>query len=73
MIPPLSWAAVPLLDNPLGEEIFPTIQIKSPLVQLEAVSFCACYLVEEADPHLATRPFQAVVERNKVFPEPPFL
>ncbi|KAK4811179.1 hypothetical protein QYF61_019810 [Mycteria americana] len=50
-----------MLDNPFGEEIFPNIQSKPPLVQLEAISSClmACYLGEETDTHLATTSFQA--------------
>ncbi|KAK4810476.1 hypothetical protein QYF61_004256 [Mycteria americana] len=51
---------VPMLDNPLGEEKFPNIQSKPPLVQLEAISSCpiTCYLGEETDPHLSTTSFQ---------------
>ncbi|KAK4831163.1 hypothetical protein QYF61_015633 [Mycteria americana] len=66
---------VPMLDNPLGEEKFPNIQSKPPLEQLEAISSCpiTCYLGEETDPHLATTSFQAVVESDKVSPQPPFL
>ncbi|KAK4817835.1 hypothetical protein QYF61_000670 [Mycteria americana] len=66
---------VPMLDNLLGEEKFPNIQSKPPLVQLEAISSCpiTCYLGEETDPHLSTTSFQAVVESNKVSPQPPFL
>ncbi|KAK4826774.1 hypothetical protein QYF61_011401 [Mycteria americana] len=53
--------AVPMLDNPLGEEKFPNIQSKPPLAQLEAISSCpiTCYLGEETDPHLSTTSFQA--------------
>ncbi|KAK4819224.1 hypothetical protein QYF61_027054 [Mycteria americana] len=66
---------VPMLDNPFSEEIFPNIQSKPHLVQLEAISSrpMACYLGEETDPHLSTTSFQAVVESNKVSPQPPFL
>ncbi|KAK4820115.1 hypothetical protein QYF61_020347, partial [Mycteria americana] len=66
---------VPMLDNPFGEEIFPNIQSKPPLAQLEAISSCpmACYLGEETDPHLSTASFQVVVETDKVSPQPPFL
>ncbi|KAK4824093.1 LOW QUALITY PROTEIN: hypothetical protein QYF61_010604, partial [Mycteria americana] len=48
---------------------------KPPLVQLEAISSrpMACYLGEETDPHLSTTSFQAVVESDKVSPQPPFL
>ncbi|KAK4807134.1 hypothetical protein QYF61_018475 [Mycteria americana] len=66
---------VPMLDNPFSEEIFPNIQSKPPLVQLEAISSrpITCYLGEETDPHLSTTSFQVVVESNKVSPQPPFL
>ena len=64
-----------MLDNPFGEEIFPNIQSKPPLAQLEAISSCpiACYLGEETDTHLATTSFQVVVESDKVSPQPPVL
>ncbi|KAK4829729.1 hypothetical protein QYF61_006190 [Mycteria americana] len=66
---------VPVLDNPLGEEKFPNIQSKPPLVQLEAISSgpITCYLGEETDPHLSTTSFQVVEESDKVSPQPPFL
>ena len=35
---PLPWAAWSVLDSPFGEEIFPNIQSKPPLAQLEAIS-----------------------------------
>ncbi|KAK4826673.1 LOW QUALITY PROTEIN: hypothetical protein QYF61_010682 [Mycteria americana] len=56
-------------------EIFPNIQSKPLLAQLEAISSfpITCYLGEETDPHLATTSFQAVVESDKVSPQPPFL
>jgi len=58
-----------------GEEIFPNIQSKPPLTQLETVPFCpvACYLGEETDTHIITSSFQIVVENKKVSPQPPFL
>ncbi|KAK4821719.1 LOW QUALITY PROTEIN: hypothetical protein QYF61_000262 [Mycteria americana] len=64
-----------MLDNTFGEKIFPDIQSKPPLVQLEAVSSCpiTCYLGKGSDPHLATTSFQVVVESNKVSPQPSFL
>ena len=64
-----------MLDNPFGEEIFPNIQTKPPLVQLEAISShpITCYLAEETDTHLATTSFQVILESDKVSPEPPFL
>ncbi|KAK4828887.1 hypothetical protein QYF61_001445 [Mycteria americana] len=51
---------VPMLDNPVSEEIFPNTQSKRPLVQLETASSypIACYLGEETDPHLSTTSFQ---------------
>ncbi len=59
---------VPMLDNPFGEEIFPNIQSKPPLAQLEAVSSrpTACYLGEETDTHLTTTSFLRVVESDEV-------
>ncbi|KAK4816180.1 hypothetical protein QYF61_012470 [Mycteria americana] len=64
-----------MLDYPFSEVKFPNIQSKPPLVQLEAISSCpiTCYLGEETDPHLATTSCQAVVESDKVSPQPPFL
>ncbi|KAK4829021.1 hypothetical protein QYF61_001796 [Mycteria americana] len=64
-----------MLDNPFREEIVPNIQSKPPLAQLEAIFSrpITCYLGEETDPHLSTTSFQAVVESNKVSPQPPFL
>ncbi|KAK4818181.1 hypothetical protein QYF61_007819 [Mycteria americana] len=66
---------VPRLDNPFSEVKFPNIQSKPPLAQLEAISSrpITCYLGEETDPHLSTTSFQAVVESDKVSPQPPFL
>ncbi|KAK4828611.1 hypothetical protein QYF61_000063 [Mycteria americana] len=51
----------PMLDNPFGEEVFPKIQSKPPLVQLEAISShtITCYLGKETDSHLSTTSFQA--------------
>jgi len=45
-----------MLDNPSSEEIFPNLQSKLPLAQLEAICSCpiACYLGVETNPHLAT-------------------
>ena len=62
-------------DNPFSEEIFPNIQSKPPLVQLEAIFSrpVTCYLGEETDTHLTTTSFQVVVESDKVSPEPPLL
>ena len=62
-----------MLDNPFGEDIFPNIQAKPPLVQPEAISSCpvACYLGEETDTHLTITSFQVLVESGKVSPESP--
>ena len=50
--------------------MFPNIQPEPHWAQLIISSSC-CYLGEEANPHLTTASFQAVVENNKVSPEPP--
>ena len=61
---------VPTLDHPFGEEIFPNIQPKHPLVQHDAVCFCpvTSYLAQETDPHLSTASLQVAVESNQVSP-----
>ncbi|KAK4829031.1 hypothetical protein QYF61_001806 [Mycteria americana] len=71
----LSGQPVPMLDYPFSEEKFPNIQSKTLLAQLEAISShpITCYLGEETDPHLTTTSFQAVVESDKVSPQPPLL
>ncbi|KAK4827417.1 hypothetical protein QYF61_017847 [Mycteria americana] len=71
----LPLGPVPILDDTCGEEIFPNIQSKTPLVQLEAISSWSItsYLGEETDPHLSTTSPQVVVESDKVSPQPPFL
>ena len=53
-----------MLDRHFGEESFPNIQPKPPLVQPEALSFCpiACYLGEETNTHLTTASFQVLIE-----------
>ncbi|KAK4810786.1 hypothetical protein QYF61_008758 [Mycteria americana] len=53
---------VPMLDNPSSEEIFPNMQSKPPLAQLEAISShpITCYLGKETDPHLSTTSFQTL-------------
>lgn len=62
-------------DNSFSDEIFPDTQFKPLLVQLKTVSshLTTCYEGKQTDTHLATTPFQAVVETDKVSPEPPFL
>ncbi|KAK4818165.1 hypothetical protein QYF61_007607, partial [Mycteria americana] len=49
-----------MLDNPFSEDIFPNIQSKPPLMQLEAISSCpmTCYLGEETNTHLSTTSFR---------------
>ena len=56
----------------LSKEIFPNIQSKPPLMQLEAVSShpSAGYLGEEINPHLTTPSCQVVVESDEVSSEP---
>jgi len=55
--------------------MFPNIQSKPPLMQLEAIASrpIASYLGEETNTRLTTPSFQVVVESNKVPPQPPFL
>ena len=54
---------VPAPDHSVGEEEFPNIQPESPLVQLEAIPShpIDSYVGEEADLHLTTVSFQAVL------------
>lgn len=63
------------LNNPLWEASFLNIQPKPSLTQLKAISFShvAWYWGKQTNTHLATSSFWGVVERVKVFPEPPFL
>jgi len=51
-------------DQSLSKEIFPNIQSKPPLMQLEAISSCpvASYLGEETNTHLTTASFKVVVK-----------
>ena len=62
-------------DRSFTKEIFPNIQSKPPLIQLEAISSrpIASYLEEETNTCLTTTSFQVVVESDKVSPEPLFL
>ena len=73
--PTLPGQPIPAPDHSLGENFFPNIQPESPLAQLEAIpsSPVACFMGEEADPHLAKTPFQVVVESNEVTPQPSLL
>ncbi|GAB0205085.1 hypothetical protein GRJ2_002974100 [Grus japonensis] len=51
-----------MLDHSFDEDIFPNIQPKPPLMQLEAISSCpiASYLGEETNTHVTTTSFQAL-------------
>ncbi|KAK4827693.1 LOW QUALITY PROTEIN: hypothetical protein QYF61_020827 [Mycteria americana] len=71
----LIFHPVPMLDHPFSKEIFPNIQPKPLLMQLEAISSrpITCYLGKETNTHLTTTSFQVVVESDKVSPEPPLL
>jgi len=62
--PPLPWAACSNADHSSSEEIFPNIQSKPPLMQLEAIASrpIASYLGEETNTHLTTPSFQVVIE-----------
>ena len=55
--------------------LFPTIQPEPPLVLLEAIISIPIvkYMGEQANPHLTTASFQAVVESDNVSTEPPLL
>lgn len=62
-----------MFDNPFLQGVYPNMQSKSPLVQLQANCSCfiTCYLEEEANHQLATPSFQVFVESDKVSPETP--
>jgi len=61
--------------NSSSKEIFPNIQSKPPLTQIEGIAFhpIASYLGEEINTCLTTLSFQVVVESNNVPPQPPLL
>jgi len=62
-------------DHSFSKEIFPDIQCKAPLMQLEAIASrpIASYLGEETNTCLTTTSFQVVVESKKVLPQSPLL
>jgi len=62
-------------DHLFSKEIFPNIQSKPPLIQLEAISSLpiANSLGEETSTCLTTTCFQVVVESDKVSPQSPLL
>ena len=65
---------IPVLNNPFCKEVFPDIQPKSPLVQLETISPCpvTCHQWEETNPTLAVNTFQILEDSNNVSPQSPF-
>ena len=65
---------IPVLNNPFCKEVFPDIQPKLTLAQLEAISPhpVTCQQWEETNPALAVSTFQVLEESNKVPPQPPF-
>ena len=64
---------VPMPDHSFNKEIFPIIQSKPPLMQLEAIAShsITSYLGEETNTCLTTTSFQVAVESNKVPPQRP--
>lgn len=59
---------IPVLYNPFCKEIFPDIQLKLTLAQLEAISPrpVTCHQWEETSPTLAVSTFQVLEESNKI-------
>lgn len=59
-----------MLDHILCKEIFPNIQSKLSLAQLESVSLYipSLHLTKEADIHLAAASFQVEAESSEIFP-----
>jgi len=72
---PFPGQPVPMPDHSFSKEIFPNIQSKPLLMQLEAIAPCpvTCYLGEETNSCLTTASFQAVVKTDTVPPQPPLL
>jgi len=66
---------IPKPDHSFRKEIFPNIQSKPPLMQVEAIDSCpfTSYLGEETNTGLTTTSFQVVIERDKVPLQPPLL
>jgi len=58
---------IPMSDHSFSKDIFPHIQSKPPLMQLEAIASCPVsrYLGEETNTCLTTTSFQVVVESDK--------
>jgi len=62
-------------DTLFSKKIFPNIQSKFPVAQLEfPISSCpiASYLGEETNTHLTKTSFQVAVGSDKVSPQPPY-
>ena len=64
---------IPVFNNPFCKDVFPDIQPKPLLAQLEAISPCpvTCHKWEETNTTLAAITFQVFEERNKVSSPPP--
>ena len=64
---------IPVLNNPFCKDIFPDIQPKPCLVQLEAISPhpVAYHQWEETNSALTVSTFQILEESSKVFPQTP--
>lgn len=66
---PLPGQPVPVLHNLFGKEMFPNIQPKPPVAQLEAISLhlITWSLGEVPNPYLTIASFKATVERLSRF------
>jgi len=60
-------------DHSFSKKVFPNIQSKPPLTQLEAIASrpIASYLGEKTKTCLTTTSRQGAVESDKVLPQPP--
>ena len=67
----LQGQPIPVPDHSFRKIVFPNVQPKSPLAQLEAIPSgpLNSYAREEADPQLTTTSLQLVTESNNVSPE----
>ena len=71
----LSRKPVPVLDNPLSEEMFPHVQPEPPWVQLWTIPMCPVpgSQGEELSTSLSMSSPQEAAGSNEVAPHPPFL
>jgi len=69
----LTGQPVPMPHHSFWEEMFPHIQPKPPLAQLEAIPSRPITVTWEKMPYLTPTSFQAVAENHKVSDEPPLL